>query len=116
VAFASIVVMAASYGLITALDAATLDKDGFPMVLAQHEFKAQKGVRTGFWASPLLAGGRIFALDESGVTRIFAADRSFKLLASPAIGEPAFATPAFKGGDIFIRGERHLYCIRRSGG
>lgn len=110
VAFDGVVVMAASYGLVTALDAATLDEDGFPIVLARHEFP------TGFWASPLVAGGRVFALDESGVMRIFTADRSFTLLASPAIGEKAFATPAFKGSDIFIRGERHLFCIRRSGG
>jgi outer membrane protein assembly factor BamB len=98
------VVMAASYGLITALDAATGD------VLVQHEFTR------GFWASPILAGGRVYALDQAGVTRIFNADRSLELLASPAIGEPAVATPAFRSGDIFIRGDRHLFCIRRSGG
>jgi len=98
------VVMAASFGPITALDAATGD------VLAQHQFK------TGFWASPILAGGRVYALDTSGVMRIFRADRTLELLASPALGEPAVATPAFRSGDIFIRGERHLFCIRRSGG
>lgn len=98
------VVMTASYGLVTALDAAT------GHVLMQHEFK------TGFWASPIIAGGRIYALDQSGVTRIFIADRSLKLLASPAIGEPTVATPAFRAGDIFIRGNRHLFCIRGPGG
>ncbi len=36
--------MAASYGLVTALDAAT------GQVLVQHEFK------TGFWASPIYRG------------------------------------------------------------
>ena len=98
------VVMAASYGLVTALDAAT------GQVLVQHEFK------TGFWASPIIAGGRLYALDQSGVTRIFEADRSLRLIASPAIGEPTVATPAFRAGDVFIRGNRHLFCIRGSDG
>ena len=98
------VVMAASFGLVTALDAAT------GQVLVQHEFK------TGFWASPIIAGGRLYALDQSGVMRIFKADRSLEPIASPAIGEPTVATPAFRSGDIFIRGNRHLFCIRGSGG
>jgi outer membrane protein assembly factor BamB len=98
------VVMAASFGLITALDAATGD------LLAQHEFK------TGFWASPILAGSRVYALDQSGVTRIFRADRTLELLASPTLGEATVATPAFRSGDVFIRGDRHLFCIRSSGG
>jgi outer membrane protein assembly factor BamB len=98
------VVMTASYGLVTALDAETGD------VLVQHEFK------TGFWASPIIAGGRLYALDQSGVMRIFKADKSLEAIASPAVGEPTVATPAFRAGDIFIRGDRHLFCIRRSGG
>jgi outer membrane protein assembly factor BamB len=98
------VVMTASYGLVTALDAATGE------VLVQHEFK------TGFWASPVIAGERLYALDQSGVMRIFKADRSLALLASPGVGEPTVATPAFRAGDIFIRGNRHLFCIRGSGG
>jgi outer membrane protein assembly factor BamB len=104
VACGGFVVMAASYGLVTALDAAS------GQVLVQHEFK------TGFWASPICAGDRVYALDQSGVMRIFKADRSLELLASPAIGEPTVATPAFRAGDIFIRGDRHLFCIRGSGG
>ena len=78
------VVMAASFGVVTALDAAT------GQVLVQHEFK------TGFCASPIIAGGRLYALDRMGVMRIFSADRSLELLASPAIGEPTVATPAFR--------------------
>jgi outer membrane protein assembly factor BamB len=99
-AWDGLVLMAASYGVVTSLDAASGE------VLVRQEFPK------GFWASPILAGGRIYALDLSGVMRIFAADRTLKLLASPAIGEPTVATPAFRNGDIFIRGDRHLFCIR----
>jgi outer membrane protein assembly factor BamB len=103
VAGSGFVVMAASFGTLTALDPA----DG--TVIRQHE------VGTGFSASPIIAGGRVYALDKKGVMRIFSADRAFDLLASPGIGEPTVATPAFVAGAIFIRGERHLFCIRGPG-
>jgi outer membrane protein assembly factor BamB len=94
-----LLVMAASWGGLSCLDAATGD------VLWKTEFTK------GFYASPLLAAGRIYALDRSGVMRIFAADRTMKLIGSPAIGEPTEATPAIRGTQIFIRGAKHLFCI-----
>jgi outer membrane protein assembly factor BamB len=99
VAVDGIVVMAASFGLVTALDAA----DG--SVVGQHDLPP------GFTASPIVAAGRVYALGSDGVTRIFSADRDFALLASPALGEPAAATPAFVGGAIYVRTERHLWCV-----
>jgi outer membrane protein assembly factor BamB len=99
-----LVVMAASFGVVTGLDAA----DG--TVLWKQEFD------TGFYASPILAGGRIYLLDRKGVMRILAAERTAHLIGSPALGEAAEATPAFRGGDIFIRGVKHLFCIRGAGG
>jgi outer membrane protein assembly factor BamB len=110
------VVMASSSGVITALDPATGDPENPPTVLERHEFVPRPKVKTGFYASPIIAGGRVYALDQSGVMRIFSADRALKLLASPAIGEATDATPAFHAGDIFIRGDKHLFCVRRSGG
>jgi outer membrane protein assembly factor BamB len=97
-----LVIMAASYGVVTCLNAA----DG--TVLWKKEFD------TGFYASPILAGGRVYILDRSGVMRIFAADRTMKLLASSAIGEPTEATPAFHDGAIFIRSANHIFCVRGS--
>jgi len=102
-----LVVMAASFGVVTGLGAA----DG--TVLWKQEFD------TGFYASPILAGGRIYLLDRKGVMRILAAsgsERTARLVGSPALGEAAEATPAFRGGDIFIRGVKHLFCIRGAGG
>jgi outer membrane protein assembly factor BamB len=98
-----IVIMAASFGTVTALDAT----DG--SVLRQHE------VGTGFTASPIIAGGRVYALDKKGVMRIFSADRAFDLLASPAIGEPTVAADEDGAPDERRRGDRHLFCIRGPG-
>ena len=94
-----LLITAASYGVVTCLEAATGD------LVWRQEFD------TGFYASPILAGGRIYLLDRSGVMRILAAGREPRLIASPAIGEAADATPAFREGRIYIRGERHLFCI-----
>ncbi len=95
--------MAASFGVVTCLDA----KDG--TALWRREF------RTGFYASPILAGGRFYVTDRKGVTRIFAAERTEKLIGSPAIGEAVEATPAFQAGQIFIRTQSRLFCIRSRG-
>jgi len=99
-----LVVASASYGVVTCLEAAT------GTVLWRQEFE------TGFYASPVLAGGRFYLLDRSGVMRILEASRQARLLGSPALGEPADATPAFRAGRIYIRGLRHLFCIGASGG
>jgi len=99
-----LLVMAASYGVVTCLEAAT----GEPVW--QREFD------TGFYASPVLAGGRIYLLDRSGVMRILSADREGRLIDSPPLGEAADATPAFREGRIYIRGERHLFCIGEADG
>jgi outer membrane protein assembly factor BamB len=90
---------AASYGVLSCLDAAT----GKPFWKKEYP--------EGFYASPILAGGRVYCLDRSGTMRIFAAERSMKLIASPALGERTETTPAFHGNTIFIRGEKHLFCI-----
>ena len=65
----------------------------------------------GFNASPVLAGGRVYAVDLSGVTHVFGLGKAFKEEAACPLGEKVEATPAFAGGRIYIRGEKHLYCI-----
>ncbi len=98
-AFADMVLMAASYGVISCLDASRGD------LLWKAEFP------TGFYASPVFAGGRLYLLDRDGVMRVFAAQRTKELVGSSPLGEPAEATPAFVGSSIFIRGTGHLFCI-----
>lgn len=65
----------------------------------------------GFYASPILAGGRIYALDREGVMQIVRAGGQFELLGSPALGEPTVATPAFVDGHMYIRTQQHLLCV-----
>lgn len=65
----------------------------------------------GFYSSPVLVGDRLYVLDVEGTMYIIRAASEYKLLGSPAIGEPTFATPAFMEGRIYLRTAEHLYCI-----
>jgi len=65
----------------------------------------------GFYSSPILVGDRIYILDMEGTTFIFEAGSEFKLLGSNPTGEPAFATPAYLDGRIYLRTFENLYCI-----
>jgi outer membrane protein assembly factor BamB len=93
------VVLATSSGLVSARNAATGER------LWEHEFPE------GFYSSAVAAGGLVYLTDMSGVTRIFRAEPAFELVAEPALGEKCFATPALRGGRMFLRGERHLFAI-----
>ncbi len=64
-----------------------------------------------FHASPVAAGDRIYVATKEGAVKVFRASAKFELLADNAMGEPIIASPAVSNGQIFIRGDRHLFCI-----
>lgn len=63
------------------------------------------------WGSIVHADGKLYATDQSGTTRIFAAKPEFELIATNRLGEHTNASPAISNGEIFIRTHRHLWCI-----
>jgi outer membrane protein assembly factor BamB len=66
-----------------------------------------------FWASPWAANGKIFCLDEDGVTHVLKAGAEFEVLGKNALPRELYwATPAAAGGAMFIRGVDTLYCIK----
>ncbi len=62
-------------------------------------------------ASPVLADGRVYATDESGVTAVFAAGPEFRLLARNEVEGFTLGSPAIAGGQIFLRTAKYLYAI-----
>jgi outer membrane protein assembly factor BamB len=62
-------------------------------------------------AALVSAEGRIYFLNDKGVTTVVQAAPQFRLLAQNDIGEKCFASPAISHGQIFLRGDRHLFCI-----
>jgi outer membrane protein assembly factor BamB len=99
VAAEGLVFLATGSGQIACVDA----MDGTE--LWKHEFS------TGFYASLIFCGDRVYALDREGAMRIFAAERKFREIASCALGEAADATPAFADGRIYIRTKTALWCL-----
>jgi outer membrane protein assembly factor BamB len=64
-----------------------------------------------FTASPVACEGKILLTSEDGDTFIIKAGPQHEVLATNSIDEPVYASPAISNGMIFIRGEKHLYCI-----
>jgi outer membrane protein assembly factor BamB len=69
------------------------------------------GVEGHFVASPIVAGGRVYAGNESGTIVVFRMDKEIKVLAVNAIGERLVATPAIVDNTIYIRTESHLWAF-----
>jgi outer membrane protein assembly factor BamB len=67
----------------------------------------------GFYASPIVAGDRIYALDKKGTTYVFKTAAAFELIATPKLDEPCLATPAILDGRIYFRTEKQLICVAK---
>ena len=65
----------------------------------------------GHSAAPVTAGGLTYFVSDAGVTRVVRADAHFELIAENPIGERCYASPAISRGQIFLRSEKHLFCI-----
>ncbi|MFO0844337.1 MAG: PQQ-binding-like beta-propeller repeat protein [Gemmataceae bacterium] len=62
-------------------------------------------------ASPVAAGDTLYLTTMSGAVTVLRAGPEYKLLARNELGEALVASPALANGCIFLRGEKHLYCI-----
>ena len=65
-------------------------------------------------ASLVSAQGLVYFLNDRGVMNVVKVGRQFERLAQNDIGEKCFASPAISNGQIFLRGENHLFCIGRN--
>ena len=96
---AGLLYIATSYGVLACYDAATGDK-----------YWEEEAIQ-GFYASPMVADGKLYAIDMGGNMHIYRLGKEVEKLGAPALGERAFASPAFADGILFLRGEKYLYCI-----
>lgn len=62
-------------------------------------------------ASPVYGDRRIYFLSEEGETTVINAGSEFKILAKNTLKEKCQASIAISQGQLFIRGEKNLYCI-----
>ncbi len=89
-------------GQLTCVDAVT----------GKAHYAAQRieGVASTY-ASPIAAGGYVYLTARNGTTTVIKDSTQLEMVAMNSVGEPVDATPAAVDDEIFIRGEKHLYCI-----
>ncbi len=91
--------------VLTALDAAT----GVPI----FEGERLPGLAV-IYASPIFAGGRVYFTDRNGVTVVIQPGPTLKLLATNALQDGVDGSPVAVEKQLFLRGQKALYCIEAS--
>ncbi len=89
-------------GLISCLDS----KTGKPYYTATRV----PGL-SSIYASPVAAGPFVYLTGRSGTTVVLNDSDELDIVATNSVGETVDATPAPAGNQLFIRGEKHLFCI-----
>ncbi|MEM1070916.1 MAG: DUF4038 domain-containing protein, partial [Planctomycetota bacterium] len=67
-----------------------------------------------FTASPWAYDGKIFCLNEDGLTYVIKAGPEFEILSTNSLDELCIATPSVVDGKLLIRTLTKLYCVTRS--
>jgi outer membrane protein assembly factor BamB len=94
-----LVFLATSSGLLTCFDVASGKK------LWEHE------CNTEVHATPAVAANRVYVLGGKGKVVVVEAARELRELALCEIGEPIYASPAFRSGLMVVRTATTLFCV-----
>jgi len=62
-------------------------------------------------ASLVSAEGLVYFLNDNGEMNVVKAGPKYELIAKNDLAEKTFGSPAISQGQIFLRGEKHLFCI-----
>lgn len=63
-------------------------------------------------ACPVLAGGKVLVLDETGKATWVKAGPDFELVGTAALRDTFWASPAVAGDTVYLRGLEGVYCVR----
>ncbi len=66
------------------------------------------------YASPVAASGRVYVTDLDGVTLVLSDSEIPRMIAVNALGERVSASAAIVGAELFLRGDKHLFCISKA--
>lgn len=90
-------------GVLSRLDVKSGTDQGGPFRLAAI---------SSVYASPVGAADRVYVTSRDGVTQVMShGDKAFKVLAVNRLDDTINASAALAGRELFLRGERYLYCI-----
>jgi outer membrane protein assembly factor BamB len=74
-----------------------------------------EGIKDFIFASPVGAAGRIYVTSRDGVTVVLRHDSKNATLAVNKLEDSFSASPALVDRELYLRGERFLYCIAEAG-
>ncbi|HEY5591941.1 MAG TPA: hypothetical protein VIK55_13105 [Paludibacter sp.] len=63
------------------------------------------------YSSSVLANGFAYMPNDQGVITVIKSGPTFEAVARNSIGERMNASPAISNGKIYLRGDKHLFCI-----
>jgi outer membrane protein assembly factor BamB len=63
------------------------------------------------YSSPVLANGLVYMPNDEGTITVIKPGATFEAIAKNSIGEKMNASPAISNGKIYLRGDKHIYCI-----
>lgn len=66
---------------------------------------------TSFYGSPVYAGGRVYLVDREGAGLVLKPGSGLEVLATNQLDDKVDASPAAVGKQLFVRGEKFLWCI-----
>jgi outer membrane protein assembly factor BamB len=84
-------------------------------LLTGKQLWTERPGRGSFWSSIIATSGaepKLYVTSKQGATYVFKPDPAgLKLLATNDLGESSNATPAISDGQIFLRTDKHLWCV-----
>jgi len=93
-------------GLLSCYDAKT----------GKQVYKERLPGARGFTSSPWGHDGKVFCLDEDGLTFIVQAGPDFKVIGKNKLDEMFWSSAAVADGALLLRGVDNLYCIKTVNG
>jgi outer membrane protein assembly factor BamB len=69
------------------------------------------GANNAVWSSPVLAGDRVYIMNQSGDVIVFRAAPKFELLATNSLGETSNSSVVPANGRIYLRTHKSLWCV-----
>ena len=81
-------------------------------VTGKSIYEGRVGAPGGYFASPVSAGGRVYAASDNGILTVLADGDTLKVLAHNNLEEPILATPALVNGRVYVRTASKLYSFR----
>jgi outer membrane protein assembly factor BamB len=81
--------------------------------LQTGELLWQSRLEGRFWASPILAGGHLYYVNQEGLGQVLSIAEEGKIVAKNEMGEVVLGTPAVSGDALFIPTDKNLWRVSK---